>query len=249
MQAHHVTVLNTLTRVQQFLDSNSATLGAINKSGTRKNLDDAVRTLGAHGVKQTTSKRVGAAQTAKQIVLRCKLKVNHMRPIAAVAAAQLTQAPELLALRMPGNNVTSRRLVATAGAMAVEASTYAKTFTDAGLPADFVAQLVRAADALNAAISNRGATQSRQSGATAGMAAEATRGRQMVKVLDALVVPKLAGNISLLAEWKTAKRFLGKTSRVANTTIDAASGAISITPPDGVASTTNDEARAMTPTP
>ena len=99
MQSTHTTVLNTLTRVQRFLDANDETLANVNDSGSREILDEVVNTLGGHAVDQTTSKRAGAAETAKERVLRNMLKLNQMRPIAAVAAQQLRQVPEFVALK------------------------------------------------------------------------------------------------------------------------------------------------------
>lgn len=232
MQSTHTAVLNTLTRVQRFLDTNGPTLGSINQSGYRAILDDVVTTLSAHAVTQTTTKRMSAAVVAKERVLRNALKLNHMRPIVAVAAAQLRQVPEFLALKMPPITSTSRALVAWSGAMSNAASAYTKTFVDAGLPADFLAQLQAASDALNTALTARGATKAAQRGASAGLDAEASRGRQAVKVLDSLVEPLIAGNVSLLSQWKSAKRFAGRTTTVTDTSLDAAStGSASIPEP------------------
>ncbi|MGH7617735.1 MAG: hypothetical protein ACREPM_10935 [Gemmatimonadaceae bacterium] len=222
MQTDHAAVLNTLVRVQRFLDANGDALGSINQSGSRQVLDDVVTTLGSHAVSQTSSKRIGAAQVAKERVLRNALKLNQMRPIATVAAAQLRQVPEFTALKMPPANSTSRALIAWAGAMSEAATAYDKTFITAGLAADFITRLHDAANALSDAIANRGATKSTQSGATAGLSAETARGRQAMKVLDSIVEPQIAGNIALLAQWKAAKRIGGKTMPVAGTTIDAA---------------------------
>ncbi len=232
MQSTHATILNTLTRVQRFLDLNGPTLGNINDSGYRAVLDDVVTTLSAHAITQTTSKRVGAAETAKERVLRNALKLNHMRPIATVAAAQLRQVPEFLALKMPPITSTSRALIAWAGAMGAAASTYSKTFVDAGLSESFLTDMQTAAATLNTAITSRGATQSTLRGASAGLDAEAQRGRQAVKVLDALVEPLIAGNISLLSQWKSAKRIGGRTTVVSDTSLDAAStGTVSLPAP------------------
>src|SRR6185369_11461552 len=107
---------------------------------------------------------------------------------------QLKQVPEFLSLKMPQTNATSRSLIAAAGGMANAAKSYAKTFTDAGLSPDFLAQLQGAADTLNATLTNRGATRSAQSGATAGLNAETTRGREVVKVLDSLIEPQFGGD-------------------------------------------------------
>ncbi len=222
MQSNQAAILNTLIRVQRFIDANKNALGTINDSGYRSVLDDVVDTLGNHALSQTSSKRASAADAAKERVLRNTLKLNHMRPIASIAAAQLRQVPEFVALKMPPANSTSRALISAAGAMVSAASIYQKTFVAAGLSDDFGAQTTAAAAALADSIANRGASRTIMSGATAGLTAEATRGRQAVKVLDSLIEPQLAGNIVLLARWKAAKRFGGKSAPIASTTIDAA---------------------------
>lgn len=222
MQATHATVLNTLQRVQRFMDTNASALGTLNTSGYRRILDDVVSTLSDHAVNQATSKRVGSAETAKQRVLRNALKLNAMRPIAAVANAQLKQVPEFGALKMPAANTTSVRLIAAAGAMHSAAATYETTFVDAGLPGDFLDRLATAAGALNTSLTNRGNTAGTQVGATQGLKAETSRGREAVRVLDSLIEPQLAGNTVLLVQWNSAKKFGGKSTVVTTTSVDAA---------------------------
>lgn len=248
MQTTHSAVLNTLERVQRFMDTNANALGTLNTSGYRRILDDVVTTLSAHAVNQAASKRVGSGETAKQRALRNALKLNHLRPIAAVAAAQLKQVPEFAALKMPPANSTSRLLIAAAGGMAAAATTYEKTFTDAGLPAGFLAELRTAADALNASITNRGTTTTLQSGATAGLRAESARGREAVRVLDSLIEPQIAGDTVLLVQWKSAKRFGGKTAPVTATMVDAAAkGPVSASAPASTPATLDAPAEPASP--
>ena len=222
MKFVHAAVLNTLTRVQRFVDDNGGPLGDIDRSRYRAILDDSVATLSAHAVTQTSSRRAAAAETVKERVLRNNLKINHMRPIATVAQAQLRQVPEFLALKMPPKNCNSRGLIAWASAMQSAAAVNESAFVDAGLPKDFLSRLGTATKSLETALATRGATKAIQVGATAGLDVESTRGRQAVKVLDSLVEPLIAGNLALLAQWKSSKRFAGRTSPVAATSVDAA---------------------------
>ncbi len=232
MQAKHSMVLNTLQRVQRFMDANANALGTLNSSKYRKILDDAAASLSEHAVNQSASKRLGSGETAKQRVLQSALKVNHLRPIAAVAAAELKQIPEFLAFTMPPANGSSQQLIASAGGMAKAAALYVTTFTGSGLDPDFLVQLHAAADELNTSVANRGATKTIQNGATAGLDAEEAKGRKAVKVLNTLIEPKLAGDAVRLVQWQTAKRFAGKSTVVTGTSVDAAAKGISTdTPP------------------
>jgi hypothetical protein len=235
--------LNTLSRVQRFLDLNGPTLGDINASGYRKILDDVVGKLSAHAADQTTTKRVAAAEAAKERVLR-NAKLNHMRPVATVANAQLRQVPDFVALKMPPRNATSRTLISWAAAMKTAAGEYADAFVGAGLPADFLDQLQAAADALGNSLTNRTSNGAAQRGATIGLDAEATRGRQAVKVLDSLVEPLIQGNLALLGQWTAAKRFGGKVSAPTSTSIDAAARG----PTTSVAPASGDSATSAEPT-
>jgi hypothetical protein len=229
VQSTHAIVLNALQRVQRFMGTNDPSLGTLNASGYRRILDDVTAALSEHAVTQAASRRVGKGETAKQRVLRNALRLNHMRPISMIAAAQLKQVPEFTALQMPSSNSTSRRLIAAAGAMATAAETYATTFSDAGLPIDFLKQLRGAADALNSSIANRGATATAQSGATAGLKAQTSRGRETIKVLDSLVEPLLAGDAVLLAQWKAAKR-ISRSRGVSSVSLDAAASGTATIP-------------------
>lgn len=215
MNSTHATVLNTLTRVQRFLDTNTATLQTVNASEYRAELDQAVAALESHAVTQAQSKRVTAAQTAKQRKLRQGLKQNHLRPIARVAEARLRKDPDFVALRMPAGNSTSRRLIAAAGAMAKAAANHAPTFVSAGLQADFLVKLQEATDALSASLADRGHMATTGTAATKGLDAEATRARKALKVLDALVMSIIADDDALLAQWMSAKRFRGRTPSLA----------------------------------
>jgi len=91
-----------------------------------------------------------------------------------------------------------------------------------GPPPDFVEQLQPASDALSNSLTSRTSNGAARRGATIGLDAEATRGRQAVKVLDSLVEPLIKGNLALLGQWTAAKRFGGKASAPTSTSIDAA---------------------------
>lgn len=224
MNSFHASTLSTLLRVQRFLDQFGPSLGNINASGYRKILDDTVAQLSAHATNQTASHHTVAAELAKERVLRNALRLNDMRPIASVAAAQLRQVPEFVALKMPPNNSTSRGLISWAEAMKAAAALHADVFVGAGLAADFLDKLQAASDALAKSLTDRGATGAAGRGATVGLNAEATRGRQAVRVLDSLVEPLIQGDLSLLAQWSAAKRFGGRVTVPTSTSIDAAAG-------------------------
>src|SRR6266566_9611967 len=111
-------VLETLRRTQGFLEAHASLLDEVNRSSSRRNLDDVAAKLATHAVTQDGSTRGSKGETAKQRTLRLALRFNHMRPIALVARQRLRDVPEFEALRMPRASVVGQKLVAAAGGMA-----------------------------------------------------------------------------------------------------------------------------------
>jgi hypothetical protein len=211
MRARQSRVLETPRRVQGFLDRNDEVLGTINQSGFRRKLDDIVARLSTHAVDQDAGRVNSEGETARNRVLRVDLRVRYMRPIASIARAELGQTPEFRALTLPDPRASTNRLLAAAGAMADAAAMHAEIFIDGGLPADFAARLLAAADAVKQSIDARAQSRGRRVGATAGLAAEEKKGRNAVRVLDSFVVPQLGTNDTLLAEWRILRRIHART--------------------------------------
>jgi len=149
------------------------------------------------------------------------LRENHMRPIAEVAKQKLRDVPEFHALTMPPGNATSAQLVARATAMADAAQSYERVFTDVGLPDDFITNLRSTAGDVSKSIDDRKQHTGKRKGATAGLEAEEKRGRSMLRLLDAIVRPRLGTNDALLAEWKSARRVSHKSGPATGTVVGA----------------------------
>src|SRR5437870_11664073 len=111
MRSKQGSVLETLRRTQGFLDAHAPLLDEVNKSSSRRKLDDVAAQLAAHAVNQDGGSRGSKGETAKQRTLRLALRFNHMRPIAAVAKERLRDVPEFEALQMPPSNVVGQKLV------------------------------------------------------------------------------------------------------------------------------------------
>ena len=198
-------VLETLRRIQRFLDDNNVLLDAVNKSSARKRLDETVAQIGSHAVAQVAGRRTAEGETAKQQTLRLALRSDHMRPVAVIAGQKLREQPEFKLLRLPPWNVKGPRLTAAARDMANAAEKFTDLFVQGGLPTDFVAQLRAAADELDQSIDVRGQSRGMRAGATVGLKAETKSAKGLIQVLDSLVRPKLgAGNDELLRQWQLA---------------------------------------------
>src|SRR5437867_2726323 len=73
MQGRQEAVLESLRRIQRFLEDNGAMLDAVNQSGARKRLDQTVTQIGSHAVAQVAGRRAAEGETAKQRTLRLAL--------------------------------------------------------------------------------------------------------------------------------------------------------------------------------
>jgi hypothetical protein len=151
---------------------------------------------------------LNAAQSATQryYALRASLIRDHMAPIAKFAAVLLRDTPELEPFALPRGKPSAERLKALAIGMAQAAEPFARAFTDAGLPANFIAPLEIAADAMVEPVIERKASRVARRGATQGLATLLSRGRKTVQVLDALVKSAVKDDPAMVAAWGIAKR-------------------------------------------
>jgi hypothetical protein len=196
----------SLQRAGSFLDTHADVVGALEGSEARQQLDDSLAKLDAHTLAQRTANLEASGQKERQRQLTSVLKAEHMQPIAKFARARLDGVPDVAALTRPLSHVEGNKLVSAARAMATAALPHADVLTKGGFPPDVVQQLGAAADALSAAIADRADTKVRRVVATAGIKQEASRGREAVRMLDAVVTKPLASNAELQAGWRTAKR-------------------------------------------
>lgn len=215
------TVLTTLQNVQAFMTANAQALGSLNSSDSRKALDALEATLSTHAANQTRAKGGGKAAVARQRALKSALLVKHLRPISATAEAQLIESPNFIALKLPKNIRTTPQLLAAAKAMGDAAATYTDTFVKAGLAPTFLTDLQAAAEAVKEGSATRGTSLTSQIGATSGLKVATSRAHKIVKQLDALIVPMIAEQPALAAQWKATKRFSGKVQQIGSSAVEA----------------------------
>ena len=204
MRYQEADVLETLRRMQLFLDDNDSTLGAVNRSTARKRLDETTALIAAHAVAQIGGRRTAQGETAKQRVLRSALRYEYMRPIAIIAYQRLREQPDFKLLRLPPWKVRGQGLIAAARDMANAAEKNVELFMEEGLDPEFVAELRAAVDRLEQSVDARGQGRVQRAGATAGLKSETKRARARIRLLDSLVRPKLRTNDVLLREWQVA---------------------------------------------
>src|SRR5450759_878771 len=98
MERKQQLVLDSLRRVQGYLDTHADVVGPLKDTEARKQLDQAVGAALAQANVQGAADRAlsGSATSVKQLV--GDLKVNHMGPIAKFARANLRGVPDFNAL-------------------------------------------------------------------------------------------------------------------------------------------------------
>jgi hypothetical protein len=221
---------DTLRRVQQVLDLHANQVGAVNSSDARKQLDAAVAQLDATVAEQGTRTRDVRGETANVQALSRELRVVHVGPISKYAKSNLTGVPNFTALTPDVHNLSGTRLVEAARAMVGAAEPFAAKFEAAAFPADFLAQLTAAADAVAASVSVRSQKRIVRSGATKQVATALKSGRQAVKSLEALVTRFTDKDPRFAEEWRVATRIVARPGVVNSTNPAAIPAVLTATP-------------------
>lgn len=228
MEIRQGNILQSLKAVQRFLDDHSAQLAGIAETGARKKLDDLVITVSGTAVVQTGSHLAAKSATRKLRVLTKALIDYHMAPIARIAKAELPPTPEIEHLGMPKSRETRERLVAKARGMAAEARKFEAAFIEAGLPADFIAQLEAAANALGAFLGEREQYEADRGSATDMLAERLAEARKVVDILDSFVTTRAKDDPSIRSAWKIVKRLprIASVSKPQESSAPAAAGGV-----------------------
>lgn len=218
MKTHQGITLETLRAIQLFLDKYAARLGDVVKSGSRRQLDQAIADLAALALAQATN-ATAASGVEKAREVRRALVEKHMLPIARIAAVDLPRTPELAGLVVPKGNPTVEKLVVAANKMKQQAAPFAQIFIDAGMPADFLAELDAAANALAIYAAERKGSGAVGKSATQGIKDVISRGTRVITAIDGLVRktldPHMPADQIIRTEWKSVKRVRRTASRSA----------------------------------
>jgi hypothetical protein len=200
----------SLERAQQFFDVHADVLGVVNGTELRRQLDAAVAELRRAVTEQDTCARDKVGERHNQEALESVLVKSHLSPIAKFARAELAVVPNFRALTPSTRNVTGDRLVNVARSVGGAAAPWADQFVAGHFPADFLAQLAAATDAVKASMEVRSGKNLQRVNATQRVATAVKSGRKIVARLDARVTKLIAGNAGLLEEWRVARRVVLK---------------------------------------
>ena len=174
MQNRQSRALESLHNARAFLDANAEALPTVASSGMRQKLERTIDELTTHADAQGHHDLVAQGTTQQARNRRTSLLRDHMALIAGVAKVELKGTPEIEPLRMQKTRIRTPDLFRAATAMADAAEPFSSVFIGAGLPQDFIAQLLAAADAMMASVREREQSIGKRTGATTGISASSS---------------------------------------------------------------------------
>jgi hypothetical protein len=199
-------LLSSFQRVQEFL-SQHAVAGAPDGLGTQAaELGDVVKRLSSEAVDQEAGGRFVRVHVKSQREMREALWKQHLQPISRVAREVFGVTGMDKAFRMPKHRSVNQPLIASARAMVEAARKTEEVFLTHGLRADFIAQLEQATTELETVRTARVESARRRVTATAAVKEQLKRGRKAVRLLNAILAPRLAKDPELLRAWESARR-------------------------------------------
>lgn len=200
--------LESFVRVQAFTDAHPVP-GPLTYAGARETLDEVVRRLREYAGAQITGRELSRGALRRQAQLVRQLIDRHMRPIVAIAQAQIEPESDVrmpAALRMPRGKIGVTKVLQASDGMIAAARPFAEIFVAHGMPADFLERFTAARNALEEVAAGRAAHVGVHVAARAGLQVQLRRGRRAVGRIDAVVRASFDGDEMTLAAWRAAKR-------------------------------------------
>ncbi len=207
MQARTKQGLQTLRRAHAFLTAREYDVAMGTLAPHITTLASVVKQLETHAIEQDGRARsIRIRTTAKRDLARV-LRKEYLRPIARLARSLFPDDTALQAGFQLPRRKDAEGLLQAAGGIAERAAEHKERFIAKGLSPDFVERLRRATEQYRDAIVGRGLDVGRRSAASAGLIVDLARGREVVRLIDDMLAPRLASQPELLAEWRSITRF------------------------------------------
>jgi hypothetical protein len=205
MHTPHERTLDAGRRVQVFLATFAATIGALISTMLRANLDAAVAALAGFRLEQTTAAGLVEGETVNQERLRKELYYRFVLPVVRVAKLRLADVPQYPNLIVRQSVIASVDFVPTIQKFREAAAANEAVLVTNVMPADFLAQLDAALAAVEASADFRARQQARRKAATKGCIDEFKTLRGYIGIIDAALRPFLSKDPSLLRDWQASK--------------------------------------------
>lgn len=197
--------LDTFQRVKEFLTQHPLADAPEALGAQAAELDDVIQRLSSEVVGQDAGARFTRAHIERERNLVETLYADHMQPISRVARDVFGRSGMDKAFRMPKSTVVVP-LVAAARAMAQASAQEKEVLLRHGLPQDFIEQLKSAVLELEQTRTAKTRSARDRTTATASVQDQVKRGRKAVRLLDAVLLPRLKKDPQSLAAWKSARR-------------------------------------------
>lgn len=207
MQARTKQGLQTMRTAHAFLASRSFTAAM----GDLKPQVDALAAIVVRLEEQATAQDVSAsaaqAATATKRSMATALRLEYLRPIARIARKLFPDDVELRQSFLKEPPRDDEGLIQLASAFAERAAQYKEMFVSRGLAPDFVERLKKSIEEFRSVLVTRGLEQARRASASVALLEGMSRGRDQVRLVDAMLAPRLASRPEQLAEWRKITRF------------------------------------------
>jgi len=200
--------LHTLRRAHAFLVTHDREVALGSLRPQIDKLAIVLERLERHASEQDSAARCARAGTEVKREREEVLRLEFLRPISRIARSLSSDEGSLQsAFHLPYTR-DAEGLLQLAGAFAERAEEHRVHFIADGLASDFVERLRSATEQFRESIVTRDLDYGRRASATAGLVADVTRGRSIVRIIDAMLAPRLRKQPDLLAEWRTIARFV-----------------------------------------
>jgi len=214
--------LDSFQRVKEFLSQHPLSDEPQTLGVQAAELDDVIQRLSSEAVEQESRTRYTRVHTEYERTLRTTLYADHIQPISQIARDVFGVSGMDKAFRLPRSTKVNQPLIAAASAMAEAAEKEKDVFLRHGLGQDFIERLKAAALALEETRTAKNESRRRRTTATAMVRHQVSRGRKAVRLLNAVLLPRLKKDPQLLAAWKSARRVRPTTAPVVAVEGDAA---------------------------
>jgi hypothetical protein len=191
-----------LSRVRGFLDRHAGAVGDVNRSRARRRLDDVLASLAEVDVTQRSEFSRSARLTDRKHALRKTLLTEHIRPIVALAQAGEIDDPVLSWICARPRSRSDASLLDLARNIEFAIGEYPARFLELGIDEATRDQLVTARRELRDALLEQETCSGNGTWATAVIGDLIKQGCDLVRLLNALVVARIAAHASLMAEWR-----------------------------------------------
>lgn len=209
MERRQKQVIDSYERVRGFVAAHPLEGGA-DYGVPKQLLDEIMERLASHDMMQERGTRKGRAAVVSQRLLARRLRDVHLKPIAQVGRAVLRDVPELHALlRPPRADVPASRMITQAMVVRELAAAHEQVLAANGCEVGFLAALDAAIGALQEVLALRADTYGARVGSRQGIIEEIRRGRDAVRMIDAVVRRRFADQPHVIEEWRVASRVRG----------------------------------------